>query len=149
MNMRTHNGRKIRNERKTLLKIKAGKIMKGIIAPSKMLKLILVIVPFFMIGFFLRYLAVSEETPLPVQQETIIPVTIKETIPPVEKQENRIEGKDYTFKKGDTFYEFLLDLDFPPQEIFQVLESSKSVYDLKKINPDTIITLDIVRATTL
>ena len=137
MNMR------IRNQRKTLLKIKAEKMMGGIIAPSKVLKLVLFIVPFFMIGFLLRYLAVSQETPLPVQQETVIPVQIKETIPPVEKQENIIEGKEYTFKKGDTLYEFLLDLNLPPQEIFQVLESSKTVYDLKKIKPDTTITLDI------
>ena len=137
MNMR------IRNQRKTLLKIKAEKLMGRIIAPSKVLKLILFIVPFFMIGFLLRYLAVSQETPLPVQQETVIPVAKKETIPPVEKQENIIEGKDYTFKKGDTLYEFLLDLNLPPQEIFQVLESSKTVYDLKKIKPDTTITLDI------
>jgi len=36
-----------------------------------------------------------------------------------------------------------LDLNLPPQEIFQVLESSKTVYDLKKIKPDTTITLDI------
>mgnify|MGYP001826469340 FL=1 len=137
MNMR------IRNQRKTLLKIKAEKMMDRIIAPSKVLKLILFIVPFFMIGFLLRYLAVSQETPLPVQQETVIPVAKKETIPPVNKQENIIEGKDYTFKKGDTLYEFLLDLNLPPQEIFQVLESSKTVYDLKKIKPDTTITLDI------
>ena len=34
-------------------------------------------------------------------------------------------------------------LNLPPQEIFQVLESSKTVYDLKKIKPDTTITLDI------
>ena len=137
MNMR------LRNQRKTLLKIKAEKMMGRIIAPSKVLKLILFIVPFFMIGFLLRYLAVSQETPLPVQQETVIPVAKKETIPPVNKQENIIEGKDYTFKKGDTLYEFLLDLNLPPQEIFQVLESSKTVYDLKKIKPDTTITLDI------
>ena len=137
MNMR------IRNQRKTLLKIKAEKMMDRIIAPSKVLKLILFIVPFFMIGFLLRYLAVSQETPLSVQQETVIPVTVKETIPPVEKQENILEGKDYTFKKVDTLYEFLLDLNLPPQEIFQVLESSKTVYDLKKIKPDTTITLDI------
>ncbi len=141
--MRTHNGRKIRNQRKTLLKIKAEKMMGGIIAPSKVLKLVLFIVPFFMIGFLLRYLAVSQETPLPVQQETVIPVEVKETIPPVEIKENIIEGKDYTFKKGDTLYEFLLDLNLSPQEIFQVLESSKTVYDLKKIKPDTTITLDI------
>ena len=81
MNMQTHNGRKIRNQRKTLLKIKAEKMMGGIIAPSKVLKLVLFIVPFFMIGFLLRYLAVSQETPLPVQQETVIPVDNKGNYP--------------------------------------------------------------------
>jgi murein DD-endopeptidase MepM/ murein hydrolase activator NlpD len=134
MNSWTNNRRTIRNQNKTLFKVKAGKIFRAIISSAKILKLILVIIPFLLIGFFLRYLAVSEETPLPVNQGIT---------PRVEKQQNKTEAKEYTFKQGDTFYEVLLDLDLPPQEIFDVLESSKTVYDLRKVKPDTTIALDI------
>jgi len=134
MNSWTNNRRTIPNQNKTLLKVKAGKIFQGIISSAKILKMVLVIIPFLLIGFFLRYLAVSEETPLPVNQGIT---------PRVEKEQNKTEVKEYTFKQGDTFYEVLLDLDLPPQEIFDVLESSKTVYDLRKVKPDTTITLEI------
>ena len=135
MNSWMNNRRTINNQRKILFKAKAEKVLQGKIFPAKILKLFLVILPFFLIGFSLRYLAVSEETLPPPAKKAITP--------PVEKQKNKTEVQEYTFKQGDTFYEVLLDLDLPPQEIFDVLESSKTVYDLRKVKPDTTIALDI------
>jgi murein DD-endopeptidase MepM/ murein hydrolase activator NlpD len=130
------NNRKIRNERKTLLKVKCWKILRGGIPAAHLLKPGLFIVPFIVIGFLLRYLAVSNEITVPYTQDTTPPV-------PVEKKQAKIEPVEYTFKAGDTFYEVLLDFRFPPQDIFQVIESSKTIYDVKRITPGSTIILTI------
>ena len=128
------NNRKLRNERKTLLKVKCGKILRGDIPGAYTLKLVLVIFPFIVIGFLLRYLAVSNEIAIPYTQDPP---------PSVAEQAATIETVEYTFKAGDTFYEVFLDLGFPPQDIFQVIASSKPIYDVKRITPGSTVTLTI------
>jgi len=134
MDVWKNKGRKIRNERKILLKVRCEKILRGGIPAGHILKLGLVILPFIVIGFLLRYLAVSNEITLPDKQDTP---------PPVVKQQAEIETAAYTFREGDTFYEVLLDFHCSPQEIFQVIESSKTIYDLKRITPGNTITFMI------
>ena len=145
MDVWKNTGRKIRNERKTLLKVKFGKLVSGPIPGAHILKLGLVILPFIVIGFLLRYLAVSNEIAVPykaVSNEIAVP-SIQDTTPPVEIQQAKIEAVEYTFKPGDTFYEVLLDFHCPPQDIFQVIESSKPIYDVKRITPGSTITFTI------
>jgi hypothetical protein len=120
MDVWKNTGRKIRNERKTLLKVKCGKVVRGGIPAAHILKLGLVILPFIVIGFLLRYLAVSNEFAVPYEPDTTPPV-------PVEIQQAKIEAVEYTFKPGDTFYEVLLDFHCPPQDVFQVIESSRLI----------------------
>ena len=136
MDVWKNTGRKIRNERKTLLKVKCGKVVRGGIPAAQILKLGLVILPFIVIGFLLRYLAVSNEIAVPYEPDTTPPV-------PVEIQQAKIEAVEYTFKPGDTFYEVLLDFHCPPQDVFQVIESSKPIYDVKRITPGSTITFTI------
>ena len=145
MDVWKNKGRKIRNERKTLLKVKFGKLVSGPIPAAHILKLGLVILPFIVIGFLLRYLAVSNEIAVPykaVSNETAVP-PIQDTTPPVAIQQAKIEAVEYTFKPGDTFYEVLLDFHCPPQDIFRVIESSKPIYDVKRITPGSTITFTI------
>lgn len=133
MNLRDSK-RAVGNERKTLLKVKAGRMMGRLFSPAKILSCGLMILTFFLIGILLRYLAGSHEITAPPEQETA---------PLLEQQDTRTETLAYTFREGDTFYEVLLALNVPPQEIFQVLESSRAVYDLKRITPGSTVNLTI------
>jgi len=118
--------------------------MKGRNTKRNVLKLGLIILPFFLVGFILGYLAASKEASVTYKKEMITPVNDK-------KEEHRVYGEhqkkvttiEYTFKQGDTFYEVLLNLDFSPREIFQVTESSKKIYNLNKIKPENTMTLKI------
>ena len=122
--------------------------MKGRNTKRNVLKLGLIILPFFLVGFILGYLAASKEASVTYKKEMITPVNDK-------KEEHRVYGEhqkkvttiEYTFKQGDTFYEVLLNLDFSPREIFQVTESSKKIYNLNKIKPENTMTLKIAPTT--
>jgi len=110
----------------------------------KFLKLGLIILPFSLLGFILGYLSAPKGYSVPCNKETTIPANDKKDKHFVcnEPQKN-IKTVEYTFKQGDTFYEVLSDLDFSPQEIFQLIESSKKIYNLKRIKPGSCITLKI------
>jgi len=126
-------------------KFKQRGTMRGrITTRRKLLKLGLIIIPFSLVGFILGYLAASKEASVTYKKEMITPVNYK-------KEENFIYSEhqkktttvEYTFKQGDTFYEVLLDLDFSPQEILQLIDSSKKIYNLKRIEPGNTIALKI------
>lgn len=110
----------------------------------KFLKLGLIILPFSLLGFFLGYLAASKEASVTNKKETITRANDKKEEPLVYgEQQEKTTKVEYTFKQGDTFYEVLLDLDFSPQEIFQLIEISKKIYNLKRIKPGSTMTLTI------
>jgi len=108
------------------------------------LKLGLIILPFFLAGFILGYLAASKEASVSYKKEMSAPVSDENEGHLVHgEHQKKITTVEYTFTQGDTFYEVLLNLDFSPQEIFQVTESSKKIYNLKKIKPENTMTLRI------
>ena len=90
------------------------------------------------------YLAASKETSVSYKKEMSAPVSDENEGHLVHgEHQKKITTVEYTFTQGDTFYEVLLNLDFSPQEIFQVTESSKKIYNLKKIKPENTMTLRI------
>lgn len=110
----------------------------------KLIKLGLIILPFFLVGFILGYLVAPKESSVTNKKEMITSVNdMKEEHLVHDKHQKKTKTVEYTFKPGDTFYEVLLDLDFSPQEIFQITESSKKIYNLKKIQPENTMTLKI------
>ena len=111
---------------------------------SRFLKLGLIILPFFLLGFLLGYLAGSEEDSAAQRKEIITPVNDQEEKHLThDEQQEEITTVDYTFKQRDTFYEVLLDFGIPPQEIFSLIESSKKLYNLKRVKPGNTMTLKI------
>jgi len=92
----------------------------------------------------LGYLAASKEASVSYKKEMSAPVSDENEGHLVHgEHQKKITTVEYTFTQGDTFYEVLLNLDFSPQEIFQVTESSKKIYNLKKIKPENTMTLRI------
>ena len=90
------------------------------------------------------YLAASKEASVSYKKEMSAPVSDENEGHLVHgEHQKKITTVEYTFTQGDTFYEVLLNLDFSPQEIFQVTESSKKIYNLKKIKPENTMTLRI------
>ena len=111
---------------------------------SRFLKLGLIILPFFLLGFLLGYLAGSDEDSAAQREEIITPVNDQEEKHLThDEQQEEITTVDYTFKQRDTFYEVLLDFGIPPQEIFSLIESSKKLYNLKRVKPGNTMTLKI------
>jgi len=108
---------------------------------SRLLKLGLIILPFFLFGFLLGYLAGSEENSAVQKEEIITPVNDQYLTH--NEQQEEITTVDYTFKQRDTFYEVLLDFGIPPQEIFSLIESSKKIYNLKRVKPGNTMALKI------
>jgi len=92
----------------------------------------------------LGYLSASKENHIAYKREMISPFNDeREESFVYGEDQKRITTVDYIFKQGDTFYEVLLDLNFSPQEIFQIIESSKKIYNLKRIKPGNTMTLKI------
>ena len=111
---------------------------------SRFLKLGLIILPFFLLGFLLGYLAGSDEDSAAQGEEIITPVNDQEEKHLThDEQQEEITTVDYTFKQRDTFYEVLLDFGIPPREIFSLIESSKKIYNLKRVKPGNTMTLKI------
>jgi murein DD-endopeptidase MepM/ murein hydrolase activator NlpD len=72
------------------------------------------------------------------------PKNFEEESPPLFcEEETGNETIDYTFDRGDTFYSVLLDFGIPPQEIFSLTESSKEIYNLKRVKTGTTMTLEL------
>ncbi len=110
----------------------------------KSLKLGLIALPFILIGLIVSYLAVSKESHVTHKKEITIPADNTKGGGPLLSEHQKIfKEVEYTFKKGDTFYDVLLDLGFSHNEIFQLLESSKEICKLKQIRPGTTISLKI------
>lgn len=90
------------------------------------------------------YLAGSEEDSVAQREEVITPVNNQEEKHLThDEQQEEITTVDYTFKQRDTFYEVLLDFGIPPQEIFSLIESSKKIYNLKRVKPGNTMALKI------
>ena len=119
-------------------------MMRRSTTTSRFLKLGLIILPFFLLGFLLGYLAGSDEDSAAQREELITPVNDQEEKHLThDEQQEEITTVDYTFKQRDTFYEVLLDFGIPPQEIFSLIESSKKLYNLKRVKPGNTMTLKI------
>ena len=119
-------------------------MMRRSTTTSRFLKLGLIILPFFLLGFLLGYLAGSDEDSAAQGEEIITPVNDQEEKHLThDEQQEEITTVDYTFKQRDTFYEVLLDFGIPPREIFSLLESSKKIYNLKRVKPGNTMTLKI------
>jgi len=119
-------------------------MMRRSTTTSRFLKLGLIILPFFLLGFLLGYLAGSNEDSTAQREEIITPVNDQEEKHLThDEQQEEITTVDYTFKQRDTFYEVLLDFGIPPREIFSLLESSKKIYNLKRVKPGNTMTLKI------
>lgn len=111
---------------------------------KKFIKLGLIILPFFLLGFTLGYFTGSKEAPVTHEEETVTPVNNTKEVYLVDgEQQKKVTSVEYTFKQGDTFYEVLLDLNFSPQEIFSLIESSKKTYNLKKIKSGSTMILRV------
>jgi len=119
-------------------------MMRGEITTMKFLKLGFIILPFILIGFLMGYLPSPKENYAAREKGITIPTDSKQKNNPV-SNEHQMKTKEveYTFKQGDTFYDVLLDMDFPPKEIFHLIESSKKIYNLKKIKPGITMILKI------
>ena len=131
-----------RSNKKTLLMFKLRRIIKRRTAITKSLKLGLITLPFVLIGLIAGYLAVSKGSQATHKSRINIPTdNTKGVIPVLSKHQKTIKEIEYTFKKGDTFYDVLLELDFTPNEIFQLIESSKEICNLKKIRPGITMSL--------
>ena len=110
----------------------------------KMLKLGLFILPLILISFIVGYLATSKKDSVRYTKEmTVLANDKEEEYSILNEHQKKIEKVEHTFKQGDTFYDVLLDLDFSPKEIFQLIESGKKIYNLKKIEPGNTMTLKI------
>ena len=119
-------------------------MMRSSTTTSRFLKLGLIILPFFLLGFLLGYLAGSDEDSAAQREEIITPVNDQEEKHLThDEQQEEITTVDYTFKQRDTFYEVLLDFGIPPREIFSLIESSKKIYNLKRVKPGNTMTLKI------
>jgi len=119
-------------------------MMRSSTTTSRFLKLGLIILPFFLLGFLLGYLAGSDEDSAAQREEIITPVNDQEEKHLThDEQQDEITTVDYTFKQRDTFYEVLLDFGIPPREIFSLIESSKKIYNLKRVKPGNTMTLKI------
>jgi murein DD-endopeptidase MepM/ murein hydrolase activator NlpD len=116
-------------------------MMRRSTTTSRLLKLGLIILPFFLCGFLLGYLTGSEEDSATQKEEIITPVNDHHLTH--NEQQEEITTVDYTFKQRDTFYEVLLDFGIPPQEIFSLIESSKKIYNLKRVTPGNTMALKI------
>lgn len=131
-----------RTNKKTLLKFKLRRIIKRRTAITKSLKLGLITLPFILIGLIAGYQAVSKESHATHKSRINIPTdNMKGGIPVPGEHKKIIKEVEYTFKKGDTFYDVLLEFDFTPNEIFQLIESSKEICNLKKIRPGITMSL--------
>ena len=133
-----------RSNKKTLLKFKLLRIMRRRTAITKSLKLGLITLPFVLIGLIAGYLAVSKGSQATHKSRINISTDNTKGVTPVLGGHKKIiKEVEYTFKKGDTFYDVLLEFDFTPNEIFQLIESSKEICNLKKIRPDITMSLKI------
>jgi murein DD-endopeptidase MepM/ murein hydrolase activator NlpD len=131
-----------RTNKKTLLKFKLRRIIKRRTAITKSLKLGLITLPLILIGLIAGYQAVSKESHATHKSRINIPTdNMKGGIPVPGEHKKIIKEVEYTFKKGDTFYDVLLEFDFTPNEIFQLIESSKEICNLKKIRPGITMSL--------
>ncbi|MBW1838668.1 MAG: M23 family metallopeptidase [Deltaproteobacteria bacterium] len=119
-------------------------MMRSSTTTSRFLKLGLIILTFFLLGFLLGYLAGSDEDSAAQREEIITPVNDQEEKHLTQdEQQEEITTVDYTFKQRDTFYEVLLDFGIPPREIFSLIESSKKIYNLKRVKPGNTMALKI------
>ncbi len=131
-----------RTNKKTLLKFKLRRIIKRRTTITKSLKLGLITLPFILTGLIAGYQAVSKESHATHKSRINIPTdNMKGGIPVPGEHKKIIKEVEYTFKKGDTFYDVLLEFDFTPNEIFQLIESSKEICNLKKIRPGITMSL--------
>jgi murein DD-endopeptidase MepM/ murein hydrolase activator NlpD len=132
------------SKRKSLFTLSQWRVTTGPLITMKALKLGLLILPSLIAGFMLGYLTASQPVSETFQKETTAPAgDNREETHVASEAESKIETVAYTFKQGDTFYEALLNLHFSPQEVFRVIESSKNIYNLKKIKPGKAITLEV------
>lgn len=119
-------------------------MMRRSTTTSRLLKLGMIILPFFLLGFIMGYLAGSDEDAAAQRVEAITPTSDKEEKHLADdEQQEEVTKVEYTFKQRDTFYEVLLDFGIPPQEIFSLIESSKKICNLKRVKPGNTMTLKI------
>ena len=132
-----------RSNKKTLLKFKLRRIIKRRTVITKSLKLGLITLPFILIGLIAGYLAVSKESQATHKRMNISTDNSEGVTPVSGEHQAIIKEVEYAFKKGDTFYDVLLEFDLTPKEIFQLIESSKEICNLKKVRPGVTMSLKI------
>lgn len=118
-------------------------VMRERTTAKKILTLVFTILPFPLVGFVVGYLAASQKYFLPSEES----LNYQEENVTSGEPHHKPSEIEYTFKQGDTFFEVLADLEIPPQEIFQLMESSKKVHRLKRVDPGSNMTLKINSAT--
>lgn len=97
-----------------------------------------------LIGLSAGYLAFPKENHVTHKRNPAMPTDNTEGVIPVrDDHQNVLKDVAYTFKKGDTFYDVLLAFDVTPAEIFQLIESSQEICNLKTIRPGISMSLTI------